>query len=138
MHPLDKKPPWFCHPASVKLCVSISAVIFGFFVLSRFHVLEKMNIGSLSLVEKGGHEFKNHHFFLTNHKNVLFPQNIIGFYFLNSDKFQPEARVYLANIFDTLSKWWHIYLLRALRLPWAHNFLDAARFSKKRFVINKC
>ena len=34
---------------------------------------------------------------------------------------------------DTLPKWKHICPLRALRLLWAHNLLNSAPFSKKRF-----
>ena len=123
-------PPKFRHPASGKLCTSMAAVIFGFFGLARFHVLEKMNIDSLSLVDRGGREYKIHSFSKANRKKVLFSEKIIGFFFDISDKFQPVARVYLPKLADSLPKWKHICPLRALRLLWAHNLLDSAPFSK--------
>ena len=130
--PHYKIPAKFRHPASGKLCTSMAAVIFGFFGLARFHVLEKMNIDSLSLVDRGGREYKIHSFSKANRKKVLFSEKIIGFFFDISDKFQPVARVYLPKLADSLPKWKHICPLRALRLLWAHNLLDSAPFSKKR------
>ena len=56
--PHYKIPAKFRHPASGKLCTSMAAVIFGFFGLTRFHVLEKMNIDSLSLVDGGDGNIK--------------------------------------------------------------------------------
>ena len=132
--PHYKLPTRFCHPTSGRQCTSIAAVIFGLFGLARFHVLEKMSIDSLTLVDKGGHEYKIRRFSPANRKKVLFSKKIIGFYFEISDKFHPVARVYLPKLSDTLPKWRHICPLRALRLLWAHNLLNSAPFSKKRLA----
>ena len=132
--PHYKIPVKFSHPATGRHCASIAAIIFGFFGLARYHVLEKLNIDSLSLVDRGGHEYKIRYLSPENRKKVLFSRKIIGFFFDISDKFHPVARVYLPKLSDTLPQWKHICPLRALRLLWAHNLLDSAPFSKKRFT----
>ena len=42
--------------------------------------------------------------------------------------------MYLPKLSDALPKWKHICPVRALRLLWAHDLLDAAPFSKKRLA----
>ena len=128
--PHYKLPKWLCHPISGRHCATIAAVIFGFFGLSRFHILEKLKIEALSLVDKGGHEYKINKLSKRNCKKVLFSDKIIGFFFDISDKFQPVARVYLPRFSDVLPKWGNI-CLRALRLLWAHDLLNSVPFSKE-------
>ena len=127
-------PDRFRHPTSERRCSTIAAIIFGFFGLARFHVLEKLNIDSLSLVDRGGHQYKIQHLSVKNRKKVLFSHKIIGFFFDIKDKFHPVARVYLPKLSDALPKWRHICPLRALRLLWAYDLLDASTFSKNRLV----
>ena len=118
------------HPTSGRQCTALAAVIFGFFGLSRFHVLEKLQIDTLSLVDKGGREYEIDKLSEINCKKVLFSKKIIGFFFDISDKFRPVARVYLPRFADVLPKWSDICPLRALRLLWAHDLLKTAPFSK--------
>ena len=125
-------PARFRHPTSARRCASIAAVIFSFFGLMRFHVLGKLNINSLSLVDKGGREYKMRQLSLANQK-VIFSEKIIGFFFDISDKFHLVARVYLPRLSDKRSEWKYICPLRALRLLWAHNLLGSTPFSKKTF-----
>ena len=112
----------------------MAAVIFGFFGLARFHVLEKLSVDSLSLVDRSGHEYKILHFSAKNRKKVLFSRKIIGFFFDIKDKFHPVARVYLPKLSDALPKWSDICPLRALRLLWTYDLLDSSPFSKKRLA----
>ena len=130
--PHYKIPKKYRFPTSGRQCSTIAAVIFGFFGLARFHVLEKLKVDALTLVDKGGHEYKMRYWSARNRKKVLFSQKIIGFFFDIKDKFHPVARVYLPRLADMLIKWKHICPLRALRLLWAHDLLDAAPFSQKR------
>ena len=128
--PHYKLPKALRHPSSGKQCATVAAVIFGFFGLSRFHILEKLKVEVLCLVDKGGREYKINKFSKRNCKKILFSDKIIGFFFDISDKFHPVARVYLPRFADVLPKWSDICPLRALRLLWAHDLLDAAPFSK--------
>ena len=75
--PHYKLPKGLRHPVSGRQCTTIAAVIFGFFGLSRFHVLEKLTIEALSLVDKGGHEYKINNLSKRNCKKVLFSNKII-------------------------------------------------------------
>ena len=93
--PHYKLPKEFSHPTSERLCATVAAVSFGFFGLSRFHVLEKLKINALRLVDKGGHEYKIDKLSKKYCKKVLFSDKIIGFFFEVSHKFHPVARVYL-------------------------------------------
>ena len=131
--PYYKLPKELCHPTSGRLCATVAAVIFGFFGLSRFHVLEKLRVEALCLVDKGGHEYKIDRLSKRYCKKVLFSDKIIGFFFDISDKFHPVARVYLPRFSDVLPKWRHICPLRALRLLWAHDLLKSIPFSKEHF-----
>ena len=107
---------------------------FWFFRSGTFSRFGKNERRLFDFVDRGGHEYKIRHFSPANRKKVLFSKKIIGFYFDISDKFHSVARVYLPKLSDTLPKWRHICSLRALRLLWADNLLDAAPFSKKRFM----
>ena len=104
------------HPTSGRLCATIAAVIFGFFGLARFHVLKKLELKALCLVDKGGHQYQMHKLSRKFRKKVLFSDKIIGFFFEVEDKFHPVARVYLPRVSDVLPKWKYICPLRALRL----------------------
>ena len=118
------------HPTSGRLCTTIAAVIFGFFGLARFHVLKKLELKALSLVDKGGHQYKLHKLSKKFRKKVLFSDKIIGFFFEVEDKFHPVARVYLPRVSDVLPKWRFICPLRALQLLWAHDLLTPSTFGK--------
>ena len=130
--PHYKLPKKYQLPTSGRQCATIAAIIFGFFGLARFHVLEKLRVDALSIVDRGGHEYKMRNLTQRNQKKVLFSPKIIGFFFDIKDKFHPVARVYLPRLSDTLAKWKNICPLRALRLLWAHDLLNFAPFSKKR------
>ena len=106
--PHYKLPSKFRYPSSGQQCSQIAAVIFGFFGLARFHVLEKLNVDCLTLVDKSGHEYKLRQLSSKNLKRVLFSEKIMGFFFDISDKFHPVARVYLPKLFDTLPRWRHM------------------------------
>ena len=123
------------HPTSGQLCATLAAVIFGFFGLARFHILKKLELKALSLVDKGGHEYKMHKLSKKFFKKVLFSDKIIGFFFEVEDKFHPVARVYLPRVSDVLPKWKNICPLRALRLLWAHDLLKPGPCSKN--VVKK-
>ena len=127
-------PRKFRYPASGRLCSTIAAIIFGFFGLSRFHILKQMNINSLCLVDTKGVQYKIHQFAPEGRKKVLFSDKIIGFFFDVCDKYHPVARVYLPKLADTLPKWKHMCPLRALRLLWAHGLLDSSPFSAERLT----
>ena len=131
--PHYKLPNELGHPTSGRLCTTVAAVIFGFFGLARFHVLKKLELKALCLVDKGGHEYKMHKLSRKYCKKVLFSDKIIGFFFEVSDKFHPVARVYLPRLSDVLPKWRNICPLRALRLLWAHDLLKSAPFSQDVF-----
>ena len=133
MLPHYKLPRQFFLPTSGRQCSTIAAVIFGFFGLTRFHILEKLNVDSLSLVDKGGHEYKISSLSQQNRKKVLFSKKIMGFFFDISDKFHPVARVYLPRLSDTLPRWKRICPLRVLRLLWAYDLLKTGPFSKEHF-----
>ena len=132
--PHYRLPLKFRHPTSGKQCSTMAAVIFGFFGLSRFHILEKLTVDALSMVDRGGHVYKISSLSKRNRKKVLFSNKVIGFYFDISDKFHPVARVYLPRLSDTLPRWKHICPLRALRLLWAHDLLEPGPFSKEHFI----
>ena len=127
-------PTKFRHPTNEKHCSTIAAIIFGFFGLSRFHVLRKLNIESLSLVDRKGVEYKICRFSPEGRKKVLFSHKIVGFFFDICDKYHPVARVYLPKLADALPKWKHMCPLRALRLLWAHDLLDLPPFSADRLT----
>ena len=129
--PHYKLPTKFRHPSNEKYCSTMAAIIFGFFGLTRFHVLRKLNIESLCLVDRRGFEYRIGRFSPEGRKRVLFSDRIIGFFFDISDKYHPVARVYLPKLADTLPKWRHMCPLRALRLLWAHDLLDSPPFSAK-------
>ena len=130
--PHYRLPKKFSHPSNGRHCSTMAAIIFGFFGLSRFHILKQFNIDSLSLVDRKGVQYKIRRFSPEGRKKVLFSDQIIGFFFDVHDKFHPVARVYLPKLEDTLPKWSHMCPLRALRLLWAHNLLDSSPFSPKR------
>ena len=69
--PHYKLPAGFCHPTSGGQCSAVAAVIFGFFGLARFHILEQLNVKSLSLVDKSGHEYKIGRLSPPNQKKVF-------------------------------------------------------------------
>ena len=52
--PHYKLPKNFAYPTSAQQCSTSAAVIFSFFGLARFHVLEKLTVKSLYLVDRGG------------------------------------------------------------------------------------
>ena len=56
--PHYKLPKKYQLPTSGRQCATIAAIIFGFFGLARFHVLEKLRVDALSMVDRGGHEYK--------------------------------------------------------------------------------
>ena len=132
--PHYRLPKRFRHPSNGRHCATIAAIIFGFFGLSRFHILKQLNIDSLSLVDKKGVQYKIGRFSPEGRKKVLFSDGIIGFFFDVHDKFNPVARVYLPKLADTLPKWRHMCPLRALRLLWAQDLLDSSPFSSKRLT----
>lgn len=132
--PHYKIPLIFRHPSSAEQRSTIAAVIFGFFGLARFHVFKQLNVDALSLVDRGGHEYKISNLSAKNRKKVIFSHKIIGFFFDIKDKFHPVARVYLPKLSDALPKWRHICPLRALRLLWAYDLLDSSTFSKTRLI----
>ena len=78
--PHYKLPNELGHPTSGQLCATIAAVIFGFFGLARFHVLKKLELKALCLVDKGGHEYKMRKLSKKFCKKVLFSDKIIGFF----------------------------------------------------------
>ena len=121
----------FCHPTTQQLCATMAAVIFGFFGLARFHVLEQLTIDALTMVDRGGHEYKIRNFSPQNCKKTIFSKKVIGFFFDIDDKFHPAARVYLPKVADVLPKWENICPLRALRLLWAHDLLKSIPFSRE-------
>ena len=127
-------PSSFCHPTTGHQCTISAAVIFGFFGLSRFHVLEQLTLDALTVVDRGGHEYKIRIFSPKNRKKIIFSRKVIGFFFDINDKFHPVARVYLPKVADVLPKWRHICPLRALRLLWAHDLLKSNPFSKENLT----
>ena len=65
----------------------MTAVIFGFFGLARFHVLKQLNVDALTLVDRGEREYKISNFSPKNRKRIIFSEKIIGYFFDINDKF---------------------------------------------------
>ena len=86
---------------------------------------------ALTMVDRGGHEYKMRNFSPQIYKKIIFSKKVIGFFFDIDDKFHPVARVYLPKVADVLPKWEHICPLRALRLLWAHDLLKSMPFSRE-------
>ena len=59
--PSYRLPLHFRHPISGQRCAQISAAIFSFFGMLRFHVLQKLSLKSLVLVGARGKEHKMNH-----------------------------------------------------------------------------
>ena len=122
------------HPISGDRCSQISAAIFCFFGMLRFHVLKKLHIKSLVLVDQRGVEHKMAPLAPPRQKQMLFAPKIIGFYFDISDKFHPVARAYFPKLADTNPRWTSICPLRALKLLWIYGLLQASPFKKARLT----
>ena len=120
------------HPISGDRCSQIAAAIFSFFGMLRFHVLQKLHIKSLIIVDGSGVEHKMAPLTPQQRKHVLFAQKVIGFYFDISDKFHPVARAYYPKLADTHQRWKSICPLRALKLVWVYGLLQASPFRRAR------
>ena len=66
-------------------------------------------------------------------KKLLFANGIIAFYFNDSDKYHPAARVYFyfPKLSDLNSFWQPIFPFRALKLLWIHCLFKHCPFNKK-------
>ena len=132
--PSYRLPLHFRHPISGQRCAQISAAIFSFFGMLRFHVLQKLSLKSLVLVGTRGKEHKMTHLSLQNQERLLFSSAIIGFYFDISDKYHPVARAYYPKLSDTNPTWSPICPLRALKLLWVYGLLQSSPFQKARLT----
>ena len=107
----DTRPPFllphynmplaYRHPTTPGDCRKMAAVVFGFFGMLRFHVFKKLNINSLVLVTFRGLEIKLKCMPPSKRRNLIFSNDLLGFYFDVSDKYHPVSRVYLAKLYDT-------------------------------------
>ena len=122
------------HPISGDRCSQIAAAIFCFFGMLRFHVLQKLHMKSLVLVDRRGVEHKMVLLAPPRQKHLLFAPKIIGFYFDISDKFHPVARAYFPKLADTNPRWNSICPLRALKLLWIYGLLQASPFKKTKLT----
>lgn len=122
------------HPISGDRCTQISAAIFSFFGMLRFHVLQKLHLKNLVLVDAHGVEHHLHRLTPQSQKHIIFAPKIIGFYFDISDKFHPVARAYYPKLGDTSPKWSAICPLRALKLLWIYGLLQSNPFRKARLT----
>ena len=122
------------HPISGDRCSQVAAAIFSFFGMLRFHVLKKLRLKSLVLVDDKGREQKMASLTTHQQKHLLFSPKIIGFYFYISDKFHPAARAYYPKLSDTNPKWTAICPLRALKLLWVYGLMQASPFQKARLT----
>ena len=124
------------HPISGHRCAQISAAVFCFFGMLRFHVLQKLQLKSLILVDVRGKEHKMRNFPPPLQERLLFAPKIIGFYFDISDKFHPVARAYYPKLSDTNPNWSPICPLRALKLLWVYGLLQSHPFRKATLTEN--
>ena len=132
--PSYRIPLHFRHPISGDRCSQIAAAIFCFFGMLRFHVLQKLHINSLVIVDQGGAEHKMASLAHSQQKRLIFSPEVIGFFFDISDKFHPVARAYYPKLTDTSPKWISICPLRALKLLWIYGLLNSSPFKKARLT----
>ena len=140
----DTRPPFllphynmplaYRHPTTPGDCRKMAAVVFGFFGMLRFHVFKKLNINSLVLVTFRGLEIKLKCIPPSKRRNLIFSNDLLGFYYDVSDKYHPVSRVYLAKLYDTSPAWKSCCPLRALRRLWVHGLLTATTFHRHNFV----
>ena len=132
--PHYKLPLGFRYPVTTEDCRKIASIVFGFFGMLRFHVYKKLHLNSLVLVSIWGKEWKLRLVPPSSRRNLLFSENVLGFYFDVSDKYHPVARVYLPKIGDLNPTWLPFCPLRALRRLWAHGLLTPTTFSDQVFT----
>ena len=109
----------------------MAVIIFVFFGMLRYHVFHKLTLKSLVLVFKNGKEVKLAVYPPDLQKKLLFANGIIGFYFNDSDKYHPAARVYFPKLSDLNPFWQPIFPFRALKLLWIHGLFKHCPFNKK-------
>ena len=66
----------------------------------RFHVYKKLHLNSLVLVSIRGKEWKLRLVPPSLRRDLLFSENMVGFYFDVSDKYHPVSRVYHPKVED--------------------------------------
>ena len=98
--PHYKLPLVFKYPVTTEDCRKISAIVFGFFGMLRFHVYKKLHLNSLVLVSIRGKEWKLRLVPPSLRRDLLFSENMLGFYFDVSDKYHPVSWVYLPKVED--------------------------------------
>ena len=129
--PLYSVPLIYWYPSTPSLCAEVSAVILGFFAMLRFHVFEKLSIENLVLVTNDGVELPLVSSPPQKCHDLIYSDDILGFFFNFSDKFHPVARAYFCKLQDISPRWKYCCPLRVLRLLWTSGLLKDAPFSRK-------